>query len=215
MNEFLSYLLLAPPILFAVTIHEYAHGWMAEKFGDLTAKLAGRLTLNPLAHLDLLGTLMLFLVKIGWAKPVPVNPYNLRHPRRDMVWISLAGPLANLSFAILCGLLLRLFLILDITPEGWLKPIFIIILYAFFINVALAAFNIIPIPPLDGSKILTGLIPHQWALKYRQLERYGPLLLIAIIFLGRMIGFDPLGGLIFYLVDLVSFLVIGKKISSI
>jgi len=182
-------LLIAPPILFALTIHEYAHAWMADRLGDHTARYAGRLSLNPLRHLDPIGTLMIFLVYIGWAKPVPVNPLYLRDPKRDMIWISLAGPGANILGGLGCGLLLRLMNYLGLGHHGVL---FEMILFGLFINLALAFFNLIPIPPLDGSKILMGLLPREQEVKYEAFQRYGFIILIGLILLGRVFNFPLL-----------------------
>ena len=176
-------LLWAPAILFALTVHEYAHGWVADKLGDPTARYAGRLTLNPLSHLDPLGTIMLFLVHFGWAKPVPVDPSFLRNPKRDMMWISLAGPTANVASAALLGWGIRLLVGIGLTSDSLL----VILQYGVFINLVLAVFNLIPIPPLDGSKILMGLLPPEQAFRFQQLERKGPLILLGILLLDRWI----------------------------
>ncbi|MEA1986998.1 MAG: site-2 protease family protein, partial [Candidatus Marinimicrobia bacterium] len=154
-------LALAVPILFALTIHELSHGMVAYYFGDPTAKNAGRLTLNPLAHLDPIGTLMIFIVHFGWAKPVPVNPAYLRNPKKDMIWISLAGPASNMVLAFITGLLIRV-VGLNITDNFTLDFIKMMLYYSLTINLALAVFNLIPIPPLDGSKILAGLLPPKY-----------------------------------------------------
>lgn len=167
----------APAILFALTVHEYAHGWVAERLGDPTARQAGRLTFNPLAHLDPIGTLMLFLVHFGWAKPVPVDPYNLRNPKRDMMWIALAGPVANILLAALCGQVLKGLFGVGMTFEVLIRMLY----YGVLINLFLAVFNLLPIPPLDGSKILMGLLPPEQAFQFAQLERSGPLILIGVL----------------------------------
>jgi len=172
-------ILWIPPILLALTIHELAHGYVANMLGDPTAKNAGRLTLNPLAHLDPLGTVMLIFAHFGWAKPVPVNPYNLGNPRRDMILVSLAGPLSNLMLALISGLLARFY----ITMGGGSQVIFNIILFSMRINVVLMVFNLIPIPPLDGSKILFGLMDVSPQTEYN-LSKYGPMMLLGIILLG-------------------------------
>ncbi|MFH1007421.1 MAG: site-2 protease family protein [Candidatus Latescibacterota bacterium] len=175
----LSILMLAPAILFALTIHEYAHGWVADKLGDPTARHAGRLTLNPLSHLDPLGTLMLFLVHFGWAKPVPVDPGFLKDPKRDMMWISLAGPAANMISAVVFGWMVRL-----LVGMGVHGGVFLMMLqYGVMINIVLAVFNLIPIPPLDGSKILMSVLPPQQAYRFAQLERKGPMVLLGVILL--------------------------------
>ncbi len=185
-------LIIAPPILFALTIHEFSHGWVAYRLGDPTAKDAGRLTLNPLVHLDPIGTLMLFIVRLGWAKPVPVNPYNFRDPRRDMMWVSFAGPAANFLAAF--GLAIVFKLVAGTVPYGGGGSVFDVILlmlqWGILINIILGVFNLIPIPPLDGSKILMGFLPQEYAYQFAQLERFGPFLLIFILMFSRMIGFN-------------------------
>jgi len=198
MDDLLSFLLVAPGILFGVTIHEYAHGYVADRLGDPTPRLAGRLTFNPFAHLDLIGTLMLFLARIGWAKPVPINPYNLRHPKEDMVWIALAGPACNFIFALLLGMLLRF-----LSPSlggmmNWFAlPLSLILIYGVAINLILAFFNFIPIPPLDGSKILMGILPTQQAIRFSSLERYGPFLLIGIVLIENWLNLGLIRNLVF------------------
>jgi Zn-dependent protease len=185
-----------PAVLIAITFHEYCHGRMAYKLGDSTAAEAGRLTLNPLAHLDPIGTLMLLLFRFGWAKPVPVNFNRLNHPKRDMIYVSLAGPIANIAIAVIFALILRLsyyfigqismaqtssFFNLSITIlRGWL----IFLQTGVIINLALAIFNLIPVPPLDGSKILLGLLPYYQAYRYAKLESYGPILLLILVLSG-------------------------------
>lgn len=185
-----------PAVLIAITIHEYSHGRMAYRLGDPTAEEAGRLTLNPLAHLDPVGTLMLILFRFGWAKPVPVNFNRLNHPKRDMVYVSLAGPVANIATAVLFAITLRLtyyligqvsiaqnssfFNVLITMLRGW----FIFLQTGVIINLALAIFNLIPVPPLDGSKILLGFLPDSQAYKFAKLEPYGPIFLLLLIFSG-------------------------------
>jgi len=204
--EIRTLLLLVPPILVALTFHEYAHGYVAYKYGDDTAKRSGRLTLNPLAHLDPLGTIMLFLVHFGWAKPVPVNPYRLRNPRRDMLWISAAGPLANMVVALLSGLLLRFVLAVGGAPHkhSIVGLLAVMVIMSLQINLALAIFNVLPIAPLDGSKILAGLLPAKHIGKVYFLERYGPFILIGLIILGRATGVPILGSLIWPFVGFFS-----------
>ncbi len=168
----------------ALTVHEFAHGFVAYKKGDPTAKFSGRLTLNPLAHIDPIGTFLLPLfliisgspVVFGWAKPVPINTWLLRNPKKDIVQIALAGPLANFLFAVLLGILYRILSFI---------PFFKIILpELIFLNLLLCVFNLIPIPPLDGSRILSGLLPYPWSLKYSMIEPYGFIIIIILLFLG-------------------------------
>ncbi len=173
----------------AVIIHEFAHGWVAWKLGDSTAKKAGRLTLNPLAHIDPIGTIFLpmFLlmshspVIFGWAKPVPVDFRSLRNPKKDMVWVGLAGPLANILSAIALSFVLKLFVLSGNTLFS------MILSSAIIINLVLAVFNMLPIPPLDGSRVLLGLLPRDLAIRYAQLEPYGFIIIFGLLYLG-MIG---------------------------
>ena len=206
-----SLLLIAPPILLALTFHEYAHAYAAHRYGDDTAQKSGRLTLNPLRHLDPLGTIMIFLVHFGWAKPVPVNPYNLRNPKKDMLWISAAGPLSNMFLALVSGLLFRLLSNFTATPgRDTLPGLLVLVLFlSMKINLALAIFNILPIAPLDGSKILYGLLPPGFGKMIFALERYGPFILIGLIIFGRATGVSILGGLIWPFVDFFSKLFAG------
>lgn len=198
MNQLIEFLIIAPPILLALTFHEYAHAFVANRLGDSTAKDIGRLTLNPLVHLDLLGTAMLFIAHIGWAKAVPVNPLNFKNPKRDLLCVSLAGPGANLLLAFLFGLACRLLGI-----EGWLSPepgimglVKFMIVFGLLINIVLAIFNLLPIPPLDGSKILMGLIPRQYEQQFLPFMRYGSTLLIALIVFSFVGKIDILGAII-------------------
>lgn len=206
-------LLIAPPILIALTFHECAHAYAAYRYGDDTAKQLGRLSLNPLRHLDPLGTIMIFLVHFGWAKPVPVNPYRLKNPRKDMLWISAAGPLANMVLALVSGLLLRFLFTIGGTPDyhtGTVMGLFMfMVVMSLQINLALAIFNILPIAPLDGSKILAGLLPVGFGKFIRVLERYGPFILIGLIIIGRVTDVSILGGLIWPFVDFFSNLFAG------
>lgn len=180
-----KYLLIALPILMAITIHEYAHGYVAYLLGDPTAKNSGRLSLNPLKHLDPLGTLMLFIVHFGWARPVPVDPYYFKNPRKGMLWVGLAGPAANILMAFAIGTIFRLLYIFRIELS---EPALLVLGYGILINLALAFFNFLPIPPLDGSRILTGLLPGSMAYKYSRMERYGIFILLGLIVLGQMTG---------------------------
>jgi len=190
--------LMLVPMLFAVSFHEAAHGYVADRLGDPTARLAGRLTLNPIKHLDLLGTAVFIVTRmIGWAKPVPVNPYNFRDPKRDMMWVSVAGPGSNLILGIISALLLRLlnwydpslplqteFAKLSSGSSFFLVPLFLMIQISVVMNIALAVFNCLPIPPLDGSKILMGLLPLDKAQAFAKVEPYGFIILLGFIFLG-------------------------------
>jgi len=199
-------LLIAPPILLALSFHEYAHAYVANMYGDDTAKQSGRLTLNPLAHLDPLGTIMIFIVHFGWAKPVPVNPIRLKNPKKDMVWISAAGPLANMILALISGILLRLiFAIVGIPDQHSIIGLLVfMVVMSLQINLALAIFNLFPIAPLDGSKILFGLLPARHESVIYSIERYGPFILIGLIIFGRATDIHILGGLIWPFVKFFS-----------
>lgn len=222
MDYFLSILLFAPTMLFALTFHEYAHGWVANRLGDSTAKGLGRLSLNPLVHLDLFGTVLLPLFLIvtrapfvfGWAKPVPINPFNLKHPRKDMIWVGLAGPAANFLLALACGLMIRLLGLFGVGFGGSLDFILMILSCFVLINLVFSAFNLIPIPPLDGSRIVAGLLPLSLARRYIQLERFGMILLILLFITAKpvlnffVMSFVGIFGTLFAGQDL--FTVLGK-----
>ena len=165
-----------PVLLFAITIHEYAHGKTALWFGDPTAQRMGRLSFNPLTHIDPLGAVCLFLFNFGWAKPVPVDTRYFKNHRRDVILMSLSGPVTNLCAAFVAGMLLRfLFLPIEIYQ--------MVLLYLLFMNLGLGLFNLLPLPPLDGSHVLENLLTERAALRYRELSRYGPFILIAVIML--------------------------------
>lgn len=177
------------PALLAIILHEVAHGYIAERFGDPTARLLGRLTLNPLKHLDPIGTIAIFIFGFGWARPVPVNPGNFRRPRRDMVWVALAGPATNLLLALLSALLLRGLGLLDQGSFGdsqvyiqFITPVKMMVAFSLYINSLLGIFNLIPVPPLDGGRILTGILPERQAALIGKLEPFGFVLILFIVF---------------------------------
>lgn len=184
----LPYLLLVvlPVGVMAVMFHEVAHGWAARRFGDPTADMEGRLSLNPVKHLDPIGTLMIFLIGFGWAKPVPVNPRYFQRPSRDMMLVGLAGPAANIILAIASALFLRgvIWAHYNIAAMPAEATMALIQFFRFgvVINVILAAFNLLPIPPLDGSRVVAHFLPHNLANRYRELDRYGLLIVVAVIF---------------------------------
>lgn len=200
-------LLSAPAILFGLTIHEFSHGYVADRLGDPTARMLGRLTLNPLRHLDLFGTLALFLFRFGWAKPVPINPRNFRNPARDMAMSSLAGPGANFVVAAVAGILLR-----AIGLAGIGGFLFELLRWFVLINLILCFFNLIPIPPLDGSRLLYYFLPPRYAAGYAQLERYGFLILIGVIMLSNLTGFGILNVIIGVPVQFFGLLLAGPGV---
>ncbi len=178
--------LLLIPVLVAVTIHETAHGYAAYFSGDMTPKYAGRLSLNPLKHLDPVGSIVFLITRmIGWAKPVPINPNNFKNLKRDTVIVSLAGPLSNMALAVIFAFLLKG---LTLFPIGStfiyykiMVPIAIICKLAVQINIAFALFNLIPIPPLDGSKVLYEILPYNLAFQYQKLEPYGFIIILVLL----------------------------------
>ena len=183
--------ILIPVIIFALSFHEFAHGWTANRFGDQTAKMAGRLTLNPMAHLDMFGTLALYFMGFGWAKPVPVNPRNLDDPKRDLLWISLAGPVSNLFLALVSGILLSI--LFNTGVIGGQSPLTTVLVMSLQINLVLAIFNFLPIPPLDGSKILEGLVPSKYNNQLILFEQYGPKVLFGLIIISMFTRFNIFG----------------------
>lgn len=178
MPDVISLVVILPIILLALTVHEYAHAVVANSLGDPTPRWHGRLTLNPLAHLDLIGTLMLIITqRFGWAKPVPINPAHFRDWRKGIMLVGVAGPFANVSLAFVFALPIRFGVRMSPGIE-------FIVNIAVWINLGLAAFNLIPIPPLDGSKLLMGILRGRQAYTYARLEVYGPFILMAVIIMG-------------------------------
>lgn len=189
-------------LVIALTLHEFAHAWTADMFGDRTPRQNGRLTLNPLAHLDPMGSLMLIVAGFGWARPVPVNPYALRRKSEAaLMWVSLAGPLSNLLLAILAALPFRLGLFASyqayeglITRTGNLLPTLPQFLATFIlINLALMIFNLIPLAPLDGEKVIMYFFPPAWKDVFERIRPYGPMILLVIIVAGPFMGLDIIG----------------------
>jgi len=172
-------------LIIAITVHEFAHGFAAYKLGDSTAKYSGRLTLNPIAHIDLMGTIVVPLLlvfagmpPIGWAKPIPINYWALRNPKRDIVIVGASGPISNIILAVILAVIIR------IIPVPVLLGTVLIKLIE--INVALGIFNLIPIPPLDGSRILMGLLPEPLDAQYASIEPYAAIILVALVWLGAL-----------------------------
>ena len=181
-------MLLIPTLIFALSFHEFAHAWMASKCGDNTAARMGRLTLNPMAHLDVMGSMMILFVGFGWAKPVPVDGRNLENPRVDMMKVAAAGPLSNLLLAMLAGMVFRL-----LNGTGLLsESIYLLILYFTQINIALAVFNLIPVAPLDGSQIFSAYLMRKNPQLAWKIQSYGPQVLFGLILFGYITGFSIL-----------------------
>ncbi len=193
--------LLIPVLLFALVFHEFSHGWVAYKLGDPTAKHQGRLTLNPIAHLDPFGSLMILFVGFGWAKPVPVDSRYLANPRVDMMKIAFAGPASNLLLALISGILIRI--------TGYMGPLTSMLILFTQINISLAVFNMIPIPPLDGSQIFSGLMIRKNPNLVMQLQMYGPQILMGLILFGMFTGVSIIWALMRPFVSLFMFLFAG------
>ena len=188
-------------LLTAFAVHEFAHAWIADRFGDPTPRNNGRLTLNPMAHLDPMGSLMLIVVGFGWAKPVPVNPYALaRRSSAAMMWVSLAGPASNLLMALIAAIPFQLGLVsafAAFTNPGEILPSLDKLLFEFvYINLLLMLFNLIPLAPLDGEKILYYLLPISGQKFMDSIRPYGPMILLAVLFLGPLLGFNIIGSII-------------------
>jgi len=179
-------ILMTPVILFSLTVHEYSHGKMALLLGDDTAKRLGRLSFNPLRHLDILGVLFFYFVGFGWAKPVPVDPRNFVSPRRDMMYVAIAGPLSNIALAVCCSFFIRL-----ISPE--FSYLFVILAYGIWINVALAIFNMLPMYPLDGASVLKGMVSQKIAERMTNLDRFGAFLILGVFLLDHFAHTGILG----------------------
>jgi Zn-dependent protease len=186
-----EWIIRIPVLLFAITIHEYAHGRVALFLGDPTAKNAGRLSLNPITHIDPFGAICLFLFNFGWAKPVPIDFRYFRNMKRDTVLVSVSGPLANIAAALVIGIVIRYFFL---DWEVYRR----VLLYMILMNTGLGLFNLLPIPPLDGSHILENILPTNYSEKYREFSRYGPLLLIGIIMLDNVAGTGILNRILVY-----------------
>jgi len=178
------------PVIFAITVHEVAHGWVAKRYGDNTASVLGRLTLNPIKHVDLVGTLIipgLLLLSgtgfiFGWAKPVPVDARNFKNPLRDMAVVALAGPVSNFLMALAWALIARLGVSIGAQAEAISLPLIYTGVAGISINLVLALINLLPIPPLDGSRVLSGILPNYWAWQYNRLERFGFIILLVLLY---------------------------------
>ena len=192
--------LMTPVVLFSLTVHEYSHGRVALMLGDNTAQKLGRLSFNPLRHLDIMGVLFFYFVGFGWAKPVPVNWRNFENPHRDMMYVAIAGPLANIAMAVGCSFFIRL-----ISPD--FSYLFVILAYGIWINVALAIFNMLPLFPLDGASVLKGMVPHHIAEKLTGLDKFGAFLILGSFLLDQFAGTRIIGTILMYPINYsVSFL---------
>ncbi len=221
-NILVNFSIMAIPILLAITLHEAAHGYVANYFGDPTAKMMGRLTLNPIRHIDPIGTILMPLLLLlvagfmfGYAKPVPVTTQNLRNPKTDMIWVALAGPAANIFLALMGGVLI---MTLGIVPEFFQVWFANNLSFLIYFNCLLAIFNMMPLPPLDGGRVLAGLLPGPLAYKFSRIEPYGIFILVGVIFilprLSQVLGvnvdlggafiFGPAQGLYAFIVGLFS-----------
>jgi Zn-dependent protease len=198
-NQIAEWIIRIPVLLFAITIHEYAHGRAALAFGDPTAKNAGRLTMNPISHLDPIGAICLFLFNFGWAKPVPVNIRYFKNIRTETILMALAGPITNLAAAFAAGILIRYFIF---PSEAYIK----ILLYMIIMNTGLGLFNLLPIPPLDGSHVLENLLPPSMGQKFRDASRYAPIILILILLMDNFTNINILGRLLSYPIFKVCYL---------
>ena len=197
--------LLIPSLMFALSFHEFSHAWMAKKCGDNTAANLGRLSLNPIAHLDPIGSLMILFVGFGWARPVPVNSYSLNNPRKDMMKIAAAGPISNLLLALIAGLFFRITSIIGLNLDYFL-------FYFIQINISLAVFNMIPISPLDGSQIFTGYLSKNNPDLAIKIQAYGPQVLLGLILFGYITGFSIIWLFISPIVKLFMYIFAGINI---
>jgi Zn-dependent protease len=179
------------PVLLAITVHETAHGWVARRFGDKTAEMLGRLTLNPIKHIDPVGTILVPAMMLllpggfvfGWAKPVPVDWRNFKHPKQDMAWVAVAGPASNLLMALAWALAARV--ALGMSTDNWIAlPLLFMGVAGIFINTILMVLNLLPLPPLDGGRVLTGLLPAPYAYQFARIEPYGFFILVALLVTG-------------------------------
>jgi len=220
LNTIQKIAVMALPLMFAIILHEVAHGWVANKLGDRTARDMGRLTLNPLPHIDIVGTIIMPLLCIlflkgiifGYAKPVPINPYNFQNPKRGMALSSLAGPGINMAMALLFAFILRIAIppIKDMVPnhtwEWVVVPIALMLGYGVLINVVLAILNMIPIPPLDGSRLLYWILPNKIAAIYYRLEPFGMIILLALMIFG------VLGDIIMPIIEPILMVLLGQTV---
>jgi len=208
--HFENVIILYPILLFSIIIHEVAHGWMAERFGDDTARVMGRLTFNPIPHIDIVGTVILPILGLlypggflfGWAKPVPVNPYRLNDPKRDMMWVGLAGPASNIILALFAAAFMWALRNYNFLPQTIGSAVYTLASVLLQLNVVLFIFNLFPVPPLDGSRIVAAILPPPLAYRYAQLEQYGFIIVLVLFATGVMSMI--LGPVVMFFVNLLT-----------
>lgn len=210
-NFLLQAIFFLPPFLLAISVHESAHGYVAYRFGDPTAKNLGRITLNPIPHIDILGLIAIFLVHFGWAKPVPVNPQNLKNPIKDNLWISLAGPASNLLLAIASGIVFRILSPLLSASEAGVF-ILMMIQFSVILNIVLMVFNLFPIPPLDGFHILEGIVSHDIYLSLQKFRSAGPMILFGLIILSSVSGLNIFAFIFNPFVKIIGGILLGEPV---
>jgi Zn-dependent protease len=211
-NFLLQAVFFLPPFLLAISFHESAHAYIADRFGDPTAKNMGRITLNPIPHIDLFGLIAIFIVHFGWAKPVPVNSQNLKDPIKDNLWISLAGPASNLILAIISGVVFRILVpVLSGSQAGGF--ILLMIQFSVILNIVLMVFNLFPIPPLDGFHILEGIVPYNTYLSLQKLQQTGPMILFGLIILSSFSGLNFFGIVFNPFVKIIGGILLGEPVS--
>ena len=197
-------------LVIALTVHEFAHAFTADRFGDMTARDAGRLTLNPLRHLDVFGSLLVLLVGYGWAKPTPINPARLRMTSRwAVIWVSIAGPFSNLALAILAAIPIRMNWVTYALPTGSLPTLFEFFYIFFYLNLILFVFNLLPFPPLDGEKVLAELLPERMTPVYDKIRPYGPMVLMLLVLVLPQFKIDPIGWIMTPLINGLQTLLLG------
>jgi len=215
MNTIQTITIWAIPVLFAITLHEVAHGWAAKKFGDTTAQALGRLSLNPLKHIDPVGTILVPIVLIvftgyafGWAKPVPVNFSQLRNPKKDMVWVAAAGPFSNALMALVWTVVLTVAIGSAGDGNKYAEFFVYMSLAGIFINLVLMVLNLLPIPPLDGGRVLSGLVPNSISAMLSKIEPYGLFILLGLMFMGLLnkLVFTPSIIILFYIITSIGIL---------
>lgn len=215
-----AFMLRVPMILLAITVHEYMHARVALMCGDPTAKNMGRITLNPIAHLDPIGAICLMFLPVGWGKPVPVNPSNFRNPNRDDVWVSIAGPATNLALAIVIGVAFRLipwqYCLRDLGPFSvrCSLSLFRMLYVGLMINIGLAVFNMLPLSPLDGSHVVRGLLPRRASMAFEQFSRYAPGILIGLILLEHVLNKPLLSAILIPPISFLARLIAGPIVGS-